>query len=72
MRWVGHVTCKKDIRNVYKQNFGLRTEGKKPFGRPRYMLRDNSEIDLKEIGCKDVNWIGLAQNRSSGRLLSTW
>jgi hypothetical protein len=22
---MGHVTCKKDIRNVYKQNFGLRT-----------------------------------------------
>lgn len=30
------------------------------------MLQDNIKIDLKEIVCEDVNWIGLAQNRSGG------
>jgi hypothetical protein len=33
------------------------------------MLWDNIKIDLKEIGYENVNWIGLAQNRSSVRLL---
>jgi hypothetical protein len=35
-------------------------EGKRPLGRLRYRLDDNIKVHLKEIGCKDVNWIHLA------------
>jgi hypothetical protein len=30
-------------------------------GRPRCRQEDNIKMDLKEIGCKDMDWIHLAQ-----------
>jgi hypothetical protein len=44
-------------------------EGKRPLGRPRCMREDNIKIDLREIGWGGVDWIDLAQDRTSGRLL---
>jgi hypothetical protein len=35
----------------------------RPLGRPRYRWIDNIKMDLSEIGLKDVDWIGLAQDR---------
>jgi hypothetical protein len=40
-----------------------RPEGKRPLGRPRYKLKDNIKMDLREIGINGVNWIQLAQGR---------
>jgi hypothetical protein len=34
------------------QYFGLKTEGKRPFGRPRHRWEVNIRIDLIEIGWK--------------------
>jgi hypothetical protein len=42
-------------------------EGRRPLGRPRRRWLDNIMMDLVEVGCGDVDWIGLAQDR--GRLL---
>jgi 3-oxoacyl-ACP reductase-like protein len=39
------------------------SEERRPFGRPRCRWEVNIKIDLKEIGCEDVNWIYLAQDR---------
>jgi hypothetical protein len=39
-------------------------EGKRPLGRPRLMWVDNIKMDLGEVGCGDVDWIGLAQDRN--------
>ena len=41
-------------------------EGKRPLGRPN---RDNIRMDLQEVGCGYVDWIGLAQDRDSWRTL---
>jgi hypothetical protein len=38
-------------------------------GRPRHTWMDNIKMDLKEIGLGDVDWIDLAQDRTSGGLL---
>jgi hypothetical protein len=38
-------------------------EGKKPLERPRRRWVDNIRMDLREVGCGDVDWIGLAQDR---------
>jgi hypothetical protein len=38
-------------------------EGKRPLGRPRCRWEDNIKIDLQEIGCGVMDWIGLAQDR---------
>jgi hypothetical protein len=38
-------------------------EGKRPLGRPRLRWEDNIRMDLRKIGCGDMNWIDLAQDR---------
>jgi len=44
-------------------------EGKKPLGRPTCRLVDNIRMDLQEVGCGYVHWIGLAQDRDGWRTL---
>jgi len=44
-------------------------EGKRPLGRCRCKRVDNIRMDLQEVGCGYVNWIGLAQDRESWRAL---
>ena len=38
-------------------------EGRRPQGRPRHRWVDNIRMDLQEVGCGYVDWIGLAQDR---------
>ena len=44
-------------------------EGKRPLGRPRRRWVDNNRMDLQEVGCGYVDWIGLAQDRDRWRTL---
>jgi hypothetical protein len=55
-------------RNVYRLLVGKR-DGKRPLGRPRRRWIDNIKMDLLEIGCNVVDWIGLAQDRYRWRAL---
>jgi hypothetical protein len=55
-------------RNAYGLLVG-KPEGKRLLGRPRRRWVDNIRIDLGEVGCGDVDWIGLAQDRSRWRAL---
>jgi hypothetical protein len=45
MRWMGHVG---EERNMYKVLMG-KTEGKRPFGRPKRRWEDGIRMDLREI-----------------------
>ena len=36
---------------------------KRPLGRPRHRWEDNIKTDLQEVGCGDMDWIELAQDR---------
>jgi len=38
-------------------------------GDPRRRWEDNIKMDLQEVGCLDVDWIGLAQDRDRWRAL---
>jgi hypothetical protein len=42
-------------------------KGKKPLRRP-WRILENIKKDVTEIGCKEVDWIHLAQDRFSGGL----
>ena len=49
-------------RVAYRVLVGKREE-KGPLGRPRHRWVDNIRMDLQEMGCGYVDWIGLAQDR---------
>ena len=68
MRWVGHVARMGEERGVYRVLVG-KPEGKRPLGRPRRRWVDNIRMDLQEVGCRYVDWIGLAQDRDRWRTL---
>jgi hypothetical protein len=53
-------------RNAYILLVG-KTEGRRPLGRPRRRWVDNIRMDLVEVGWGDVDWIGLAQDRTRWR-----
>jgi hypothetical protein len=46
-------------RSVYRI-LVRRPEGKRPLGRPRHRLEDNSNLDIRETGVDVANWIRLA------------
>ena len=68
MRWAGHVACMGEERGVYRVLVG-KPEGRRPLGRPRRRGGDNIRMDLQEVGCGYMDWIGLAQDRDRWRTL---
>ena len=44
-------------------------EGKRQLGRPRRRWEDNIKMDLQEVGCGGIDWIGLVQGRDRWRAL---
>jgi hypothetical protein len=60
--WTGHVARMGEERGVYRILVG-KPEGKRPLGRPRLRWEDNVRMDLQEVGCGGMDWIGLAQDR---------
>jgi hypothetical protein len=55
-------------KNVFRLLVG-KPEVKRPLGRPRHRWIDNIKMGLLEIGLNVVDWIGLAQDMYSWRLL---
>jgi len=63
MKWAGHVARMGEERGVYKVLLW------KPEGRPRRRWVDNIRMDLQEVGCGYMDWIGQAQDRDRWRTL---
>jgi len=61
MRWAGLVARVGEERGVYRVLVG-KPEGRRPLGRPRRRWVDNNRMDLEEVGCVYMDWIGLAQD----------
>ena len=68
MRWAGHVARMGEEKRVYRVLVG-KPEGRRPLGLPRRRWVDNIRMDLQEVGCGYMDWIGLAQDRDRWRTL---
>jgi len=68
MRWAGHVACMGEERVVYRVLLG-EPERMRPLGRPRRRWVDNIRMDLQDVECGYMDWIGLAQDRDRWRTL---
>jgi len=70
MRRAGHVACVGEERGVYRVFVG-KPGGRRPLGKPRHRWVDNIRMDLQEVGCGYMDWIGLGCPRietGGGRL----
>ena len=68
MRWAGHVARMGEERGAYRVLVG-EPDGKRALGRSRRRWVDNIRMDLQEVGCGYVDWIGLVQDRDRWRTL---
>ena len=68
MKWAGHVARMGEERGMYRVLVG-KQEGRRLLGRPRRRWVVNIRMDLQEVGCGNVEWIGLAQDRDRWRTL---
>ena len=59
MRWAGHAARMGEERGVYRVLLG----------KPRHRWVGNIRMDLQEVGCGYVDWIGLVQDRDRWRTL---
>jgi hypothetical protein len=64
MRWAGNVA-----RVGRGKAFVGKPEGKRALGRPRRRWESNIKMDLQEVGCGGVDWIGLVKGRDRWRAI---
>jgi hypothetical protein len=61
------------MRRVWREERhiqGFGGETMRTLGRPRRRWEDNIKMDHQEVGCGDMDWIDLAQDRDSWRALA--
>ena len=68
MRWAGRVARMDEERGCIGSWWGNRRD-RRPLERPRHRRVDNSRMDLQEVGCGYMDWIGLAQDRERWQTL---
>ena len=68
MRWAGYVTRLGEEIEVYRVLVG-KPEGRRPLVRPRRRWVDNIRMDLQEVGCGYMDWIGFSQDKEGWRRL---
>jgi len=57
-----------ESRGVYRVLMG-KPEGRRPIGRTRHRREDNIKMNLQEVGCGDMDWIDLAEDRDRWQAL---
>ena len=60
MRMVEHVARLEERKDVYRV-LVRKLEGKRQLGKPRSRCEDSVKMDVQEVGCGTMDWIGLSQ-----------
>jgi hypothetical protein len=68
MRWAGPLARMGEGKGMYRVLVGISGE-KRPLRRPRHRWKDNIKMDLQKVGCGNMDWIKLAQDRDRWRAL---
>jgi hypothetical protein len=68
MRWASHVARIGEDREVYRVLVG-KPEGKRAHKRPRHRCEDGIRMDVREIRCRGLEWIQVAEDRDRWRAL---
>jgi hypothetical protein len=68
MRLAGHVASIGERRVIYRFLVG-KHEGKRLLERLRRRWEHNIKMDLQDVGCGDMDWIELVQDRDGWRAL---
>jgi hypothetical protein len=68
MRWTGYVVCMGVRRGIYRVLVG-KPGGKRALRRPKHRWEDNIKMDLREVGCGDMDQIKLVQDRDRWQAL---
>ena len=68
MRWAGYLVRMGEERVLYRVLVG-KPEVRRPLERPRRRWVDNIKMDLQEVGCGYMEWIGPAQDRDRWQML---
>ena len=66
--WAGHVARMGEEMGVFRFLVG-KPEGKRLLGSPRRRWVDNIRMNLQEVECRYMDWIGLAQDRDRWRTI---
>jgi len=64
----GSCSAYGERRDIYRV-LGEKPEGKRPLERPRRRWEDNIKMDFHGVGCGDMDWIELVQDREGWRAL---
>jgi hypothetical protein len=64
----GACSADGEERDVYRVLVG-KPEGKRPLGRPKIRWKNIIRMELQEVGCGGMDWIGLAQDRDMWRAI---
>lgn len=59
IRWEGHVARLGKMTNPCTVITG-KPEGKGPPGRPKRRSEDNIKLDVRKVGCENINWTEMA------------
>ena len=70
MRWAGHV-ARMGRREVYTGIWWGNLKANRTRGSLRRRWKDNIKMDIQKVGCGDMDWIGLHQDRDMRRALVT-
>ena len=62
LRWTRHVARMEEDKKALKI-LTDEAKGKRPLGRPRRRLKDNTKMDLQEISVSTRNWVDSGQDR---------